>query len=166
MFYIDHGTVSSDGKVFDAKVYQWISDKDNLSLLKMSTADQEWFRDSCHPNGYFKCNRCYRKHFIVDNFDLLCDGCVNTLKLDFPDSEPTLLLLAWKIDKDTLDNRIFLRDSLDKVYKSEKLYYESKEIEIVKDPMKNNGNLSVRYKDLSLGDKPFNLNVKYITVGS
>lgn len=163
MFYIEHGTLSTDGKVFDAKVYQYVSAKDTLSTLKMSIEDSEWMRDSCHPNGYFRCNRCYRKHFIVNNFDLLCDGCVNTLRNDFPDSEPTKKLLEWNFDDSIISDRTKLRDTLDKVFKSDVLFYDSKEIEIVKDLFKNNGNLQVKYKDSSQGEKPFILNVYQIS---
>ena len=28
-----------------------------------------------HPTGVFKCPRCWQHHYIVDNFDLLCDRC-------------------------------------------------------------------------------------------
>ena len=70
MFYVDHGTLL-DGKIFDAKIYQYVSCNDTLSTLKMSIEDSEWMRDSCHPNGYFRCNRCYRKHFIINNFELI-----------------------------------------------------------------------------------------------
>ena len=73
MFYVDHGTLL-DGKILDAKIYQYVSLHDTLSTLKMSIEDSEWMRDSCHPNGYFRCNRCYRKHFIVNNFDLQYNG--------------------------------------------------------------------------------------------
>ena len=162
MFYIDHGTLL-DGKIFDAKVYQYVSAKDTLSTLKMSIEDSEWMRDSCHPNGYFRCNRCYRKHFIVNNFDLLCDGCVNTLKNDFPNSEPTKMLLNWTIDDSIISDRIKLRDTLDKVFKADALFYNSNEIVIVKDLLKNNGNLQVRYKDSSNCKNPFILNVYQIS---
>lgn len=162
MFYIDHGHISESGKIFDAKVWQYVSDKDELSILKMSIEDKEWISDSCHPNGYFKCNRCYRKHFIVNNFDLLCDGCVNTLINDFPDSEPTKLLLEWNYDNSIIEERIKLRNALDKAFKSDYLFYNSKEIEIVKDPLKNNGKLFVNYKILP-EIKAFILNVDQIT---
>jgi len=31
-----------------------------------------------------KCPRCQRRHYVLDNFDNLCDRCCQTLATDFP----------------------------------------------------------------------------------
>ena len=32
-----------------------------------------------HPEGVLKCPRCYKMHFLPDNYDNLCDGCCTAL---------------------------------------------------------------------------------------
>jgi hypothetical protein len=73
------------------------------------------------------------------------------------------MLLNWTIDDSIISDRIKLRDTLDKVFKADALFYNSNEIVIVKDLLKNNGNLQVRYKDLSNCKNPFVLNVYQIS---
>ncbi len=162
MFYIEHGDRLEDGKVFDAKQYHYASDSDELSLQKMTIIDHEWYMNNCHPNGYFKCNRCYRKHFVIENFDLLCDGCVQILKNDYPEHDATRQLNSFVLTDELFNQRLTLRNKLDSIFKSDQLFHAGHPIEVVKNPVKNNGDLSVKYTDKE-NEKPFMLNVNDIT---
>lgn len=76
-------------------------------------------RDNCHVDGCFECPRCRKMHFIPDNFDLLCDGCCETV-LAHPNATEAMRtgILAWRekarVGKDDVDiaMRLALRESL------------------------------------------------------
>lgn len=74
------------GQYWDGK--QYISNPNNQKQLtflyhRLMTKGKEFEEANCHFDGVFKCSRCWRMHNIVDNYDLLCDGCVRiTLEQD------------------------------------------------------------------------------------
>lgn len=161
MFYVEHGTLRTNDngteQIFDAITYQWkILDKGD-SLFKFYSFTKEWNENNCHPNGYFKCPRCYRKHNVPDNFDLLCDGCSEAL-LEYENFSHIQELKNWNVKDNTalIQERLCLRDKMDQVFKSESLSFENKPITILKDMLDNKGNLKVSFtEDLS---KPFVIN--------
>lgn len=155
MFYIEHlsqKTSDNGNMVFDARNWQWLSVPKESDLteysqfvMKLSIPDSEWENDNCHPNGYFRCPRCYKKHFVVDNFDFLCDGCVSLLTDHFPDHEASIIISNWNPNNPVVNERISLRMAIDKVVKSDKLYYNEREITILKDMLKNDGTFQIKY---------------------
>lgn len=166
MYYIAHGstrTLENTSQQFDARTYQWKNLPQNVLEfeqynLKEKELEQEWFENNCHPNGVFFCNRCYRKHNVPDNFDLLCDGCISILKeyhsigfsFDF-----TERFNEWytNIPSKVLNERMELRQLLDDVFKSNSLVYQDKEVLIGKVPSKNNFKVEVYYVEDSSADK-------------
>lgn len=78
-----YGAINSDGKWFDGKNWvncvaqntKTINTDYYEQFLKQKTKLNESFDNGCHIDGVFECPRCWRPHFIIDNFDLLCDGC-------------------------------------------------------------------------------------------
>lgn len=181
MFYIDHGTIKKEENViqiFDARTYQWktvppSSNKiayEQFHILE-SELSGEWFNNNCSPNGYFKCNRCYRKHNVPDNFDLLCDGCTEILKeyhaegfsFDF-----TAMFNDWLTNPSNTDIQASteLRSAFDLVFKTDILFYQEKEIIIVRNLFKNNGDLEVIFKedDFTNKQKRFIVNVNQIQI--
>ena len=175
MFYISHGTLKLTENVeyfFDAKNYSYVVNT-HKNIHKHSLIDKEWLENSCHPNGLFFCPRCYRKHNVVDNFDLLCDGCTILLKdyhsygLSF---EFTERFNQWytNVPTDVVNARLSLRMELYKVHTSEFVFHEERPLTILRDPLKNNGDLEVCYSDLDITDKKnrFILNIKEMSYGS
>ena len=152
MFYIPHGssrTVDQTLQQFDARTYQWkVVPKDPYLLSQFQIQEKElsleWLSNNCHPEGVFKCPRCYRHHFVPDNFDILCDGCVEILQ-DYHSQgfsfEFTESFQAWcsNPSRDVIYERIKLRERLDEAYKSDNLILNGKQVVIVRDPFKNNG---------------------------
>ncbi len=172
LFYIEHGSQKEvDGvtKVFDAMIYQWRNKSfDTSEEIHSFEMYQHWFSNNCHPNGYLKCPRCYRKHNVPDNFDLLCDGCEDIL-VSTPNLETYFThaseLKAWGIKPDLklISERLTLRKLLDSVYKADSLYYKDRLVLIQKDLLDNKGNLSINYVQDSL-EKPFVVNVTELIV--
>ena len=181
MFFISHGstkTVDNTDYQFDAKSFQWqIVPKDPMKFEQFAkdlvSLDSEWFDNNCHPEGFLECPRCYRKHNVVDNFDILCDGCTILLKdyhsygLSF---EFTERFNQWytNVPTDVVNARLALRMELYKVYTSEFVFHEERPLTILRDPLKNNGDLEVCYSDLDITDKKnrFILNIKEMSYGS
>ena len=50
------------------------------SELRKLNMTQQMREDGTRPDGVFKCPRCYKMHFVPDNYDYLCNGCCVTLK--------------------------------------------------------------------------------------
>lgn len=178
MFFIPHGSSrTKEGNVqqFDSRTYQWkVVPKDPEAFKQFELQEQklssEWLDNNCHPEGYFKCPRCYRHHFIPDNFDLLCDGCVNILKEYHAEAysfEFTELFNSWLANPsaDVIKQRMELRNALEVVYKADKLIYNNRQVTIIRDPFKNNGDLEVVYSD-DTQDKPkrFIVNVSELSI--
>lgn len=179
MFYIPHGTtkiIDNKQQQFDARTYQWKNVPTNTLAFSQYTKQEsgmqeEWFNNNCHPEGLFFCNRCYRKHYVPDNFDLLCDGCTEVLKdyhsqgfsFDFTDQ---FNLWYTNIPQDVIEARIELRQALDDVYKAEKLLYNGLEVILVKDLLKNKGTFEVCYVTDDINDKTkrFILNIDSLVI--
>lgn len=54
------------------------NDKDlDQQYLWFKVSTQEYVETTRHPDGCFKCPRCKCYHYILDNYDLLCDTCVD-----------------------------------------------------------------------------------------
>ena len=71
------------------------TEKNNAKLIYSSIEYlSQLDRKNCHPDGCFICPRCRKNHYIVDNYDLLCDGCV-TVELG-NNSHVEKEILAWK----------------------------------------------------------------------
>lgn len=179
MFFISHGSTreSENGlQQFDARTYQWkVIPKDPLTFhqftIQEKELEQEWLENNCHPNGVFKCNRCYRKHYVPDNFDLLCDGCSSILKeyhsqgLQF---EFTERFNDWytNVPENIIRSRMELRQALNDVYKSDCLLHENEQVIIIRDPLKNNGDIEVCYVKDDITDKKerFIVNIANLTL--
>lgn len=58
-----------------------------------------------HPDGVFKCPRCYKMHFVPDNYDKLCDGCCAIL-LTHPKATEKMIagIKHWQSIAGNLDN--------------------------------------------------------------
>lgn len=181
MFFIPHGAtreVENNSQQFDARTYQWRNvPKDLLDfkqyIFKEKEVKSEWLENNCHPNGVLFCPRCYRKHFIPDNFDFLCDGCTHVLKdyhsmgLQF---EFTERFNTWysNVPEGEVTTRIKLREALDKVFNSTSISFEGKEINITRHLLKNDGMLEVCFSDQDQSDKKnrFIINVKDIFINN
>lgn len=166
MFYIPHGTtkdVDNNTQQFDARTYQWRVVPSNPTqflqyTLQEKELEQEWLENNCHSNGFFKCPRCYRKHNLCDNFDLLCDGCCNILQQYHREGhsfEFTERFNLWNtnITVGQIQARVNLRTSLFECYNANQILYEGKEVVIIRDPLKNNGDLEVCYTTDDITDK-------------
>lgn len=178
MFFIAHGSTreqENNSQQFDARTYQWkVVPKDHLAfnqfVIQEKELEQEWLENNCHPNGYFKCPRCYRKSNVPDNFDLLCDGCTSILKdyhsqgLQF---EFTERFNDWytNVPLSVINDRMELRQALEDVYKSDHLMYKEEQVVIVRDPLKNNGDLEFCYikDDITDKKKRFIMNIYDLT---
>lgn len=73
----------------------------NRLFLRNLTIMKEHDENNCHIDGVFKCPRCWRKHYIVSNYDLLCDGCAD---------------LVSKIGSDFVKNNIEIWKNMGKKY--------------------------------------------------
>ena len=164
MFFKEHGSTKiEDGKsyFFDAKTYQWFLENHN-SLTKCSILDQEWIDNNCHPNGSLFCPRCYRKHWLVDNYDFLCDGC-NNLLLSYEPYRTTLL--ENKPTEEEIQRRLKFRQDLENFVKSDSLWYEDKQVYIFKEKLDNLGNFFFQFMDQEFKvNKPIILNMNEIVV--
>lgn len=91
---IPFGATDSDGKWWDGRDWRKWSEHDLLRIYEILSRHDE---DNCHVDGVFKCPRCRKMHYIVSNYDLLCDGCVE-ICLDSPDCtlEVKNNILEWK----------------------------------------------------------------------
>lgn len=69
------GATNDLGQWWDGK--NWANAKPS-DWLKVLAKGREANESGLHIDGVFDCPRCRRTHFIVDNHDLLCDGCANT----------------------------------------------------------------------------------------
>jgi hypothetical protein len=69
-----YGATNEKNQWWDGK--NWANSK-KTDDLKRLTQVKESFLDSCHLDGVFECPRCWRPHFLIDNYDLLCDGCAD-----------------------------------------------------------------------------------------
>jgi hypothetical protein len=69
-----YGSLNDKNQWWDGK--NWVTQK-KPDALKQLTQVKESFLDGCHMDGVFECPRCWRPHFLPDNYDLLCDGCAN-----------------------------------------------------------------------------------------
>jgi hypothetical protein len=58
-----------------------------------------------HPDGVIKCPRCYKMHFVPDNYDNLCDGCC-TILLSHPKATEKMItgIKYWRSIAGKLDN--------------------------------------------------------------
>lgn len=73
------------GEVYDNKSWDgknWINLPDSDSdTLKQKFRIQDNFRlideKNIHPDGCFKCPMCWHKHYLITNYNLLCDGCLS-----------------------------------------------------------------------------------------
>lgn len=116
----------------------WAGISNNLSWRKPPTNDRDldqqylWFRASTqeyvetnrHPDGCFKCPRCKCYHYIPDNYDLLCDTCVNiviehvnttTKQLEGIKLWCNKKALYWstnRVEDKDIEERLLLRDKL------------------------------------------------------
>ena len=116
----------------------WAGATGNMSWRKPPVTDTEWGKQFCwfqhstqeyvlnnrHPDGCFKCPRCKLYHYIPDNYELLCDTCVNIV-LKHSNATPEQIegiklwqqkkKLYWSAnrvkDKD-IEARLLLRDKL------------------------------------------------------
>jgi hypothetical protein len=82
----------------------------------------EYVDNTRHPDGCFQCPRCKHYHFVVDNYDLLCDPCA-TIVLVHPKAKPSQVegIKRWKLkakahwsgtpDLD-IEERLSIRDRL------------------------------------------------------
>lgn len=87
---IPYGSIHANGQWWDGKT--WRKDSvnrfggpdghDELMMVEKLSGHEA---NNCHVDGAFECPRCRRSHFIVDNFDLLCDGC-ETLVYGHPEA--------------------------------------------------------------------------------
>jgi hypothetical protein len=73
---------------------------------------------NCNVDGCFKCPRCYKKHFIPDNYDYLCDGCCRAL-LTHPKAHEEWIIgikywrsIAGRLDLPEVKARYDERDTL------------------------------------------------------
>lgn len=83
-----YGATNSDNKWWDGK--DWRSLRKDQKNHTFDISSDDWMRmietlrehdkNNCHVDGVFRCARCRRQHFIPDNFDYLCDGCVSLLQ--------------------------------------------------------------------------------------
>jgi hypothetical protein len=101
-----YGSLNDKGQWFDGK--DWRSWADSKSEDFEKKVAQETFRiwetlkrhdeKNCHVDGIFECPRCRYKHYIPDNFELLCDGCVSVIE-EHPNASPEQLsgIALWKI---------------------------------------------------------------------
>lgn len=166
MYYIAHGsvrTLENISQQFDARLHQWKNIPQNALEaqqydLKEKEIGLEWFLNNCHPEGVFFCNRCYRKHFVPDNFDLLCDGCSDILK-DYHSQgfsfEFTERFNDWyaNVPSNVVKARIELRERLDTLYKSDHILYQGKEVVICRVPSKNDCKVELNYAEDLTNDK-------------
>lgn len=166
MFYIHHGTtrnVEGTTQQFDARTYQWKVIPTNPTqflqyTLQEKELESEWLENNCHSNGFLKCPRCYRKHNVPDNFDFLCDGCCNILQQYHREGhsfEFTERFNLWNtnVSREDCQSRMNLRTSLFECYNADQIFYEGKEVTIIRDPLKNNGDLEVCYTTDDITDK-------------
>lgn len=85
---------------------------------------QEYVLNNKHPDGCFKCPRCKLHHYIPDNYELLCDTCVDIV-LTSAKATPKQLegiklwqqkkKLYWsanRVDDKDIEERLLLRDKL------------------------------------------------------
>lgn len=168
-YFIPHGSLNDKNQMYDARIKAWINlPQNDINELKNqyyinSTLSSEWLENNCHEDGVFKCSRCYRKHFIPDNFDFLCDGCVDFLLKEFPQHQASIKIQEWKNNTplDLINYRIALRAHLSNVLSSDTLSYQNQSIVVIRELMKNDGNLLVCYSeaDLSKKENHFTLNV-------
>jgi len=121
------GALNDKSQYWDGKNWCNLPKKDDSNehlkySLKMYSKQKEYFNDGCHLDGVFECPRCRRTHNLVDNFDFLCDGCVDVL-LTHPLATKEMLdgiydfrnraKLHWCGKRDSeIDNRILLRNGL------------------------------------------------------
>jgi hypothetical protein len=90
--------------------------------FKAST--QEYVLNNRHPDGCFKCPRCKLHHYIPDNFELLCDTCVDIV-LEHSNATPEQVegiklwqqkkKLYWsanRVEDKDIEERLLLRDKL------------------------------------------------------
>ena len=86
-----YGEENQSGHWWDGKSFRKHNDiQDVYYLLERGRIEEE---KSTHVDGVFKCPCCWNLHFIVSNYDYLCDGCVRNMIHDNPS----------KIDKETFD---------------------------------------------------------------
>ena len=85
---------------------------------------QEYVETTRHPDGCFKCPRCKCYHYIPDNYELLCDTCVNILLEHINTTTKQLegiklwcnkKALYWsanRVEDKDIEERLYLRDKL------------------------------------------------------
>lgn len=74
-----YGEENQNGQYWDGKTF--VSNPKSQSefnklFLRNLTIGKEYDDNNCHLDGCFKCSRCRRRHYIIGNYDLLCDGCM------------------------------------------------------------------------------------------
>ena len=72
-----YGALNAVGQWWDG--HAWRRMRGASDQLMQFTTYMEHDAANCHMDGVFQCPRCRRQHYLCDNFDLLCDGCVSVL---------------------------------------------------------------------------------------
>lgn len=94
-----YGKKDSNDRWFDGFVYRNYDKTDYHRLIERGAMD---YLNARHPDGCFNCPRCRFSHYIPDNYDYLCDGCVNVLLVHHAVTEEMLAnILEWKIKAST-----------------------------------------------------------------
>lgn len=79
------GATNDQGQWWNGKNWKRYNDQDPSAVIERALWSAELLRGDDeagrHRDGVFTCPRCRLTHFIVDNFDLLCDGCVSVLRV-------------------------------------------------------------------------------------
>lgn len=73
-----YGAMNDKNQWFDGTDWKAIKSTSGLSVFETMQGHDA---SNCHVHGVFTCPRCRRLHFIPDQFDYLCDGCVADLNV-------------------------------------------------------------------------------------
>lgn len=101
-----YGATNEHGQWFDGKTWRSLEVVRGVATFSVTSILQicETLRNhdaaNCHTDGVFRCPRCWRKHFICDTYDYLCDGCVSAL-LIHTNTPPEVLagIAEWKVKR-------------------------------------------------------------------
>lgn len=88
-----YGSINENGLWWDGKTWKKQKETD---FLELSSRLRELESKGCHPDGDLVCPRCRCPHFIRDNFDHLCDGCVTVILDNFPDHESVPFIKEYR----------------------------------------------------------------------
>ena len=102
-----YGALNDQNQWFDGT--DWKAMKGNASVLISFQTLREHDASNCPVDGVFKCPRCRRGHFIPDQYDYLCDGCVAELNVHPATSDEIKAGLAeWALMRKTCYTHSYL----------------------------------------------------------